>query len=248
LTRLLCHTVYDVAQGVKGPPRGATRGEALDVAAKQTQADQRNRLLGAGNVVLPTEFYCRDTARVAHDLLGKLLVRCSREGVTSGRIVEVEAYLPEGDPASHAARGCTRSNRAMFGPPGRAYVYPIHSRHCLNAVTRERGVACAVLIRAVEPVDGIALMQRRRNRESLLEVARGPARLCEAFAVDRRLDHWDLTRGKRLWICEASGAGLCDDEIGQSVRIGVTSAHHLPLRYFVQGNPYVSGSRHDPTA
>jgi DNA-3-methyladenine glycosylase len=220
----------------------------LDVAAKHTQPGQRDSLPSAVNVVLPAEFYCRDTERVAHDLLGKLLVRCSREGVTSGSIVEVEAYLHEDDPACHAARGCTPSNRALFGPPGRAYVYPIHSRYCLNAVTRERGVACAVLIRAVEPLDGVALMQRRRNRESLFELARGPARLCEAFAVDRRLDHWDLTRGKRLWICEASGAGLCDQEISQSVRIGVTSAHHLPLRYFVTGSPYVSGSRHDRTA
>ena len=198
--------------------------------------------------MLTPEFYGRDTTCVARDLLGKLLVRSSREGVTSGRIVEVEAYLHEDDPACHAARGCTPSNRAMFGPPGRAYVYPIHSRYCLNAVTMERGVASAVLIRAVEPLEGVALMQRRRQRESLFELARGPARLCEAFAVDRRLDHWDLTRGQRLWICQGPDARLHDEEIGQSVRIGVTAAHHLPLRYFVKRSPYVSGSGRGRTA
>ena len=131
----------------------------------------------------------------------------------------------------------------MFGPPGRAYVYPIHSRYCLNAVTMERGTASAVLIRAVEPLAGVELMRRRRNRESLLDLARGPARLCEAFAVDRRLDHWNLTRGCRLWICRGSGIELNEDDIGQSVRIGVTAAQQLPLRYFVKGSPFVSGSR-----
>jgi DNA-3-methyladenine glycosylase len=193
--------------------------------------------------VLPAEFYSRATIQVARDLLGTLLVRRNRQGLTSGRIVEVEAYLPEGDPACHASRGRTRSNDALFGPPGHAYVYPIHSRYCLNAVTMQRGEGSAVLIRAVEPVAGIELMQRRRGRESFLELARGPARLCEAFAIDRRLDHWDLTRGYRLWICGEPRAALRDALIGQSVRIGVTAAHHLPLRFFVADNPYVSGSR-----
>ncbi|NLX56648.1 MAG: DNA-3-methyladenine glycosylase [Planctomycetaceae bacterium] len=218
------------------------------MAAKHAQQKPSARLYCAGCVVLPPAFYDRDTLRVARDLLGTLLVRQSREGLTSGRIVEVEAYLHENDPACHAARGCTRSNRAMFGPPGRAYVYPIHSRYCLNAVTRERGTASAVLIRAVEPLDGIELMRRRRQRQTqrqltLRELVRGPARLCEAFAVDRRLDHWDLTRGQRLWIGREATAGWRDEEIGQSGRIGVTAAADLPLRFFVISSPYVSGSR-----
>jgi DNA-3-methyladenine glycosylase len=216
------------------------------VAAKHTQPGNRSRLVIPDNV-LPPQFYCRETVHVARDLLGKLLVRRSRQGMTSGRIVEVEAYLHENDPACHASRGCTPSNRAMFGPPGRAYVYPIHSRYCLNVVTMQRGIACAVLIRAVEPLEGVELMRQRRQRESLLELARGPARLCEAFAVDRQLDHWDLTRGCRLWICQGPDVGLSDEEIGQSVRIGVTAAHDLPLRYFVQHSPYVSGSHHGRT-
>jgi DNA-3-methyladenine glycosylase len=193
--------------------------------------------------VLPRRFYARDSVQVARDLLGNILVRRTRNGLTSGRIVEVEAYLPEQDPACHAWRGRTRSNSAMFGPPGRAYVYPIHSRYCLNTVTMRRGEGSAVLIRAVEPIDGTAIMQSRRRGAPLRELARGPARLCEAFAVDRRLDHWDLTRARRLWICRGPGTPLPADQIAQSVRIGVTAAHDLPLRYFVKHNRYVSGPR-----
>ena len=100
----------------------------------------------------------------------------------------------------------------------------------------------------VEPLDGIELMRRRRQRQTqrqltLRELVRGPARLCEAFAVDRRLDHWDLTRGQRLWIGREATAGWRDEEIGQSGRIGVTAAADLPLRFFVISSPYVSGSR-----
>ena len=176
--------------------------------------------------VLTSEFYRRDTTRVAQDLLGKRLVRRTREGTSSGRIVEVEAYLPEDDPACHGARGRTRTNAAMFGPAGRAYVYPIHSRYCFNTVTQPSGQGCAVLIRAIEPLEGIGLMQQRRGCTALADLARGPARLCQALAIDRRLDHWDLTRGHRLWIDDR--CDCCDWMAGISVRIGVTSGQHLP--------------------
>ena len=192
--------------------------------------------------VLAREFYCRDTIDVARELLGKRLVRRSRDGVTAGKIIEVEAYLHEDDAACHASRGRTRSNKAMFGPPGRAYVYPIHSRYCFNAVTQRRGLACAILIRAAEPLAGLELMQARRGRVARLDLARGPARLCQAFAIDRQLDHWDLTRGRRLWI-DDQVPQPCPLAIGQSVRIGVTSAHELPLRFFLIDHPYVSGPR-----
>ncbi len=192
--------------------------------------------------VLPREFYQRDTVDVARELLGKRLVRRSLEGMTTGRIVEVEAYLPINDPACHAARGRTRSNEAMFGPPGRAYVYPIHSRYCFNVVTQGKGTPTAVLIRAIEPLAGIELMRRRRGRQDRSELARGPGRLCQAFAIDRQLDHWDLVRGERLWIDdELSGSTTLD--VGQSKRIGVTSAHDLPLRFFETNSPWVSGPR-----
>ncbi|MFO7907596.1 MAG: DNA-3-methyladenine glycosylase [Planctomycetota bacterium] len=192
--------------------------------------------------VLASEFYERHTTQVAEALLGKRLVRRARDGTTVGRIVEVEAYLHEQDSACHAARGFTPGNAAMFGPAGRAYVYPIHSRYCFNAVTLRRGYPCAVLIRAVEPLDGIPLMQQRRGRTWLADLARGPARLCQAFAIDGQLNHWDLTRGRRLWI---------DDELAQpanwniatSARIGVSAAQHLHLRYYVVDSPFVSGPR-----
>ncbi len=191
---------------------------------------------------LPCGFYDRDVADVARNLLGKLLVHRSREGITAGRIVEVEAYLAAGDTAAHSHRGKTLRNAAMFGPPGRAYVYAIHSRWCVNVVTQAVGAGSAVLIRAVEPVRGVELMCRRRLTDKTLHLARGPARLCEAFALDRAFDHWDLTRGRRLWIASTDRDGDAF-QIGVSTRIGVTSAKNLPLRFTVAGNPFVSRPR-----
>lgn len=188
-------------------------------------------------------FYQRKTAQVAQQLLGKTLYRRAPDGLCGGRIVEVEAYLFENDPACHAARGQTKSNRAMFGPAGRAYVYPIHSRYCFNAVTEERGVGAAVLIRAIEPTVGIDLMRRRRKRENPLELARGPARLCEALAIDRRLDHWDLAAGRRLWICDHVADSPQPLPIKISPRIGISSGQELMLRFFAADNRFVSGRR-----
>jgi DNA-3-methyladenine glycosylase len=164
---------------------------------------------------LPRGFYDRHVVDVARELLGKLLVRTSREGVTCGRIVEVEAYLAHDDPACHASRGRTRRNATMFGPPGHAYVYSIHAKWCLNAVTQPEGQPSAVLIRAVEPLVGIELMHRRRGREKPLELARGPARLCQALDVDRRHNGLDLTKGRGLWI--ADDASDDDVDVGQAV-------------------------------
>ncbi len=130
----------------------------------------------------------------------------------------------------------------MFDSPGRAYVYPIHSRYCFNTVTEDRGVPAAILVRAVEPLMGVELMRMRRGGVATRDLARGPARLCQAFAIDRRLDRWDLTCGQRLWIDDEMGSPRFM-EIGQSVRIGVTSAHELPYRFFVRDNPFVSGPR-----
>jgi DNA-3-methyladenine glycosylase len=245
---------------------------------------------------LPREFYDRDAVTVARELLGKLLLRRTVDGVTAGRIVEAEAYVSHDDPANHAHRGRTRRNASMFGPPGHAYVYAIHSRWCLNAVTEPEGVASAVLIRAIEPLIDIERMQERRvargqadaarrgqrppagarrnsawpaiDEPGLRDLARGPARLCEALAIDGALDGWDLTVGQRLWIAEtdaprdaaeketasatrptsagddgASGTrptSLDPAAIGCSRRVGVTAAHDLPLRFFVVGSPFVS--------
>ena len=192
---------------------------------------------------LPVAFYDRDVVQVARELLGTLLWRSSRQGLAVGRIVETEAYLAANDTACHAARGKTRKNASMFGPPGRAYVYPIHARWCFNVVTEPRHVASAVLIRAVEPLAGIPLMQQRRGMDEQTELARGPARLCEALAIDRRLDGWNLSRGRRVWIAADPDGQPPDDLIGRSPRIGVTSAAELRLRFYVRGSVYVSGPK-----
>lgn len=195
------------------------------------------------HTLLPRRFYNRDPVTVARALLGTVLVRDTAEGRTSGRIVETEAYLAGADAACHAARGPTRKNASMFGPPGHAYVYPIHARYCLNVVTEPEAVASAVLIRALEPLVGAELMAQRRGGLGLRDLARGPARLCEALAVDRQLDGWDLTRGEHLWI-EDDGAGRpAEANIGRTPRIGVTAAHHLELRFFIADNLFVSGPR-----
>jgi DNA-3-methyladenine glycosylase len=190
---------------------------------------------------LPIDFYSRDPKLVARDLIGKLLWRETSAGLCGGRIVETEAYLSQRDPACHAARGRTQRNASMFGPPGRAYVYMIHSRWCLNAVTEPEGVPSAILIRAIEPLIGIDLMQQRRRTEVLRDLARGPARLCEALAIDRTYDGWDLTAGRELWISNdetESGGPL---RIATSGRIGISSAQRRLLRFFVADNPFVSG-------
>ena len=192
--------------------------------------------------VLTREFYERTPEQVARALIGKHLVRRTVEGVCRGAIVETEAYLATGDSASHSYRGLTRKNATMFGRAGLLYVYPIHARYCLNAVTESRGIASAVLIRAVIPLQGIELIQQRRA-VPVIDLARGPARLCEAFAVDRRLDGWDLTRGTRIWIEQPEDSSVTDDVIATSSRIGVTSAHDLELRFFLKDCPYVSGRR-----
>jgi len=191
---------------------------------------------------LPRSFYARPTEQVAPDLLGKWLIHETDEGLAAGQIVEAEAYLSENDSSCHAARGLTRSNAAMFGPPGHAYVYPIHSRYCFNVVTGKDQQGTAALIRAVRPTAGEALMRIRRGRDKLLDLCRGPARLCEALAINRDQDHWDLTQRDCLWLAEPPEP-LSPDAIGVSPRIGVTSAKELPLRFFVIDSPFVSGKR-----
>lgn len=193
---------------------------------------------------LPRRFYNRDVTTVTRALLGRHLIHESPQGTTVGRIVEVEAYLSEGDPSCHGARGKTRRNEALFGPPGRAYVYAIHSRWCLNAVAEPENIACAALIRAVEPLEGIDLMRARRERESLLDLARGPGRLCQAFGIDKAQNHWDLTLGEKLWIAATPRPLARSEVVGISPRIGVTSAHELPLRFFIAGSRWVSGKRY----
>ena len=179
--------------------------------------------------------------KVAQQLLGCLLYRRTREGLCVGRIVETEAYLAMDDSAAHSFTGINRKNASMFGPAGRAYVYTIHARQCFNVVTEQCGIGSAVLIRAVQPVRGLELMQRRRGTDRIRDLCRGPARLCEAFDIGRDFDGWNLSRRRRLWI-EAAGSAE-ERNVMRTARIGVTSAEELPLRFCLSGSEFISGSR-----
>jgi len=150
--------------------------------------------------ILRHNFYARDTLSTAGALLGKKLVRKYNGNILSGLISETEAYLGSMDSASHAFKGKTPRNRVMFGRAGRAYVYFVYGMHyLLNMVTEEEENPCAILIRAIVPLDGIEHMQRLRGRNSK-GLADGPAKLCQALAIGKSLNGWDLTAGKKLWV------------------------------------------------
>lgn len=150
--------------------------------------------------ILERDFYARPTITVARSLLGKKLIRHVDGAELSGVIVETEAYCGCADSACHAHRGKTPRNAVMFGRPGVAYVYFTYGmHHMLNLVTEEEGNPCAVLVRALLPLSGLDEMQARRKRQGK-ELANGPAKLCQALAIDKSLNGWDLTRGERLWV------------------------------------------------
>ena len=181
-----------------------------------------------------------DTASLARYLIGKILVRELPEGTASGRIVETEAYVV-GDAAGHAYRGMTRRNRSLFLEHGHAYIYLAYgSSFLLNVSSETSGVGAGVLIRAIEPTDGIRIMERNRNTVRVRDLARGPGRLSAALEIDRRLDGIDLCRAGPLWL---GSDGQAPEEIGQSKRIGITRATDSPLRFYVRGNGFVSGPR-----
>jgi DNA-3-methyladenine glycosylase len=179
-----------------------------------------------------------DTAELARFLVGKMLVRTLAEGVAGGRIVETEAY-GVGDPAGHAYRGMTPRNRVLFLERGHAYVYLAYGlSFMLNVSSEESGIGAGVLIRAIEPTDGIAIMERNRGAERLRDLARGPGRLCAALGIDRRLDGIDLCQAGPLWL---GSDGQAPNEIGRSRRIGITHAAESLSRFYVRGNRFVSG-------
>ncbi|KAB2926025.1 MAG: DNA-3-methyladenine glycosylase [Bacteroidetes bacterium] len=180
------------------------------------------------------------TLRTARHLLGKTLVCRTRSGTLSGIIVETEAYL-RNDPASHSFRGRTRRNDVMFGPPGRLYVYFTYGmHHCINVVTQREGIGEAVLIRAVEPSRGVAVMKRRRgwNRGMPVEsLTNGPAKLAQAFGLTLAQNGADLRRGH---VTIEEGVPVPDRLVGRSGRIGIRVATEKRWRFYVQGNPFVS--------
>jgi DNA-3-methyladenine glycosylase len=188
---------------------------------------------------LPASFYDRDTELVARALLGMVLVSDSPDGTTAGRIVETEAYLGEHDPACHAAAGETARTAYLYGPPGTAYVYFIYGAHwCFNAVTRGVGLPSAVLVRALGPLDGIALMRRRRrDPRHERDLTNGPGKLCAALAITGAANGASLSTPP-LMICR--GTRVPDEQVDITPRIGITRATEWPLRWAVRENPYVS--------
>jgi DNA-3-methyladenine glycosylase len=193
-------------------------------------------------------FYERDPRRVARELLGKVLIRQDGKMRLTARIVEVEAYLGEKDPASHSAAGRTLRNAVLFGPPGFAYIYFIYGNHyCLNVSCEPDGQAGGVLFRALEPLTGIEQMAQARgitlNRTGdLRQLTSGPGRLAEAFGITRVRDNGaDLTSDSgTLWIADD---GFRAGRIRVTPRIGITKAADRPLRYLLEGNPFVSGRK-----
>ncbi|HEY6325477.1 MAG TPA: DNA-3-methyladenine glycosylase [Candidatus Cybelea sp.] len=186
-----------------------------------------------GPACLPVE-----TEALAEALLGCVLVRESGDGVAAGKIVETEAYLPD-DPACHAYRGKSLRNATLFGPPHRAYVYQIYgTSFCFNLSSEPDGEGAGVLVRALEPLDGLGLMRARRATALVRDLCRGPGRLCCALAIDRSFDGLDPLTHPRLWLARTLEGRA---RVGRSRRIGVTKAARRRLRFYEAGNPYVSG-------
>ncbi len=190
------------------------------------------RIIGRAELPVATE-------EQARFLLGKLLVRRLPDGVASGRIVETEAY-PPGDAAMHAYRGETVRNRSLFLGHGHAYVYLCYGvSMMLNVSSETAGTGAGVLFRAIEPIDGVALMMERRRTTRLLDVARGPGRLAQALEIDKRLDGIDLCVDGPLFL--ATDDTPASAPPGESTRIGITKDAHRILRFFVPGSRFVSG-------
>jgi DNA-3-methyladenine glycosylase len=193
---------------------------------------------------LPRVFYQPSARVVAPALLGHWLVRRTPEGPAGGPIVETEAYIV-GDAACHAAPGLTQRNHVMFGPPGHAYVYFIYGCHfCVNAVCQPHGTAEAVLIRAVEAAFGLSFLLRQRTVREERNLTNGPAKLCEAMGINRAFNGADLCEpASELIIAENPGASAFRRKrapLVTTVRVGITQAAHLPLRFYLDKSPFVS--------
>jgi DNA-3-methyladenine glycosylase len=183
-------------------------------------------------------FYESDTVQIAKNLLGCILVHDSIEGRTSGRIVETEAYLWN-DPACHASRGITPRTEVMFGPPGHAYIYLIYGMYrCFNVVTARLGLGEAVLIRALEPIEGLKLMAHRRGKYDPLSLCSGPGKLVMAMGLKQEQNGLDLSRGNLRIL--GSDLGKSAGQIKATTRIGIRVGVELPLRFYIEGNPFIS--------
>lgn len=190
--------------------------------------------------VLSRTFYQRNTVDVARDLLGKIIVRKYKNRVLTGMIVETEAYRVN-DPACHAYKGKTNRNSSLFGTVGHAYVYMSYGIHfCLNLVSREPECAAGgVLIRALEPLEGIDIMQELRSKDHITNLMNGPGKLTQAFGIERHHDGIDVTQDGELYIIE-NPACISQNDICASPRIGISQGLEKPWRFYYAHNQYVS--------
>ena len=204
-----------------------------------TRAKSRSRR-PAGAPALPRDFYDRPTELVARDLLGAVLECRTRDGIASGRIVETEAYLGEHDLACHAAAGRTTRTDPLYGPPGTAYVYFIYGMYwCFNAVTRAEGLPSAVLVRALEPLEGIDLMRERRRLRSPrdTDLTNGPGKLCLALGIIREHNRLPLDEPP---LVIRRGVDVPREAVTVTPRVGISRSAECPLRWFVTDSPFVS--------
>jgi len=187
---------------------------------------------------LPRAFFARPTVTVARELVGMLLIHSQPGGRTAGIIVETEAYTGALDPGSHACRGLKKRNAPMFGPAGKAYVYKCHLYPLLNVTTEKPGVPGAALIRALHPVAGQDIMQRRRRSPAITQTTSGPGKLCQALGIGLKHNRADLVSGD---LRIARPAGKIRLKVARSTRIGLRGpASLLPRRFFASGDPFVS--------
>ncbi len=188
--------------------------------------------------MLGEDFFRKDSRELAKDLLGVILVHKTKDGTTSGVIVETESYH-EDDEASHTFGGKTRRNRAMFGPGGHAYVYFTYGMHyCFNVVAGEAGVGEGVLIRALKPINGIDLMKKRRNKNNLKELCNGPAKLTQAMAITKANYGMSLFEGGDLYLKPPDEKHTFSIETG--LRIGIGKAQEKPWRFWISDSKYTS--------
>jgi DNA-3-methyladenine glycosylase len=194
-------------------------------------------------MILPRSFYEEETLSVARMLVGCYLVHLEGDMTTNGRIVETEAYLRH-DPAAHSFHGRTPGNSVLFGPAGHTHLFFVYGRHwCMNVVTGREAGGEAVLLRALEPVEGIPVMQKRRGLKALRLLCSGPGRLTQALAITGEYNGYPLDSDPlEIWSQDSlSGMGVTPvKEIVQTTRIGLSSAADLPFRFYLKGNPHIS--------
>lgn len=188
--------------------------------------------------VLPYSFYMQDTCTVAKKLLGKIMLFEGDEGPVAGKVVETEAYLGLDDPSCHSARGKTKRNAVMFGPSGHAYIYLIYGIHlCFNVTSGPENSPEAVLIRALEPLEGIDVMRKNRGQDSIYNLCSGPGKLVQALGIDMSLNGISVVEGRVKFLEDPNQKPF---SIVQTTRIGITKAADWPLRFYINGSRFVS--------